>query len=115
MLVSHPVEQIPVRMDAHGRMRIGETNVLLDVVIYAFRVGSTPENITQQYPSLSLEDVYLALGYYLRHRQDVDAYIWAQETEAVQMQQQRAPEHTPQVTKAMLLARLAQQQTPTDA
>jgi uncharacterized protein (DUF433 family) len=55
---------------------------LLDLVIYLFRLGHTPETITAQYPSLSLDDVYLAIGYYLRHRDEVETYLRQQESEA---------------------------------
>ncbi|MHB8627968.1 MAG: DUF433 domain-containing protein [Aggregatilineales bacterium] len=82
MILTAPTEQIPIRSDEHGRLRVGNTRVLLDLVIYSFRLGSTPETITQQYPTLSLDDVYLALGYYLRHRDDVDSYLRQQEAEA---------------------------------
>ena len=81
-MIDTPVtEQIPIR-EEDGRLRVGNTRILLDLVIYAFRLGSTPETITEQYPSLSLDDVYLAIGYYLRHRDSIDAYLMEQETEA---------------------------------
>jgi hypothetical protein len=41
----------------HGRLRVGNTRVLLDLVICSFRLGHTPETITAQYPSLSLDDL----------------------------------------------------------
>jgi hypothetical protein len=35
----------------------------------------SPEEIVLRYDVLRLEDVYLVLGYYLRHKADVDAYM----------------------------------------
>ena len=99
-------EKIPIRTDEHGRMRVGGTRVLLDLVIYAFRLGSTPETITEQYPSLSLDDVYLAIGYYLRHREEFDTYLRQQEAEAEAFRQEFEAQHPPTLTKAILLARL---------
>ncbi len=47
----------------------------LDTVVSAFNAGSAPEEIVLRYDSLRLEDVYLVLGYYLRHRAEVDIYL----------------------------------------
>ena len=106
MAITTPIsEQIPIRSD-NGRLRVGQTPVLLDLVIYAFRLGSTPENITEQYPSLSLDDVYLALGYYLRHRDEVDAYLQEQETEADAFRRDYEAKHPPKLTREVLLDRL---------
>jgi hypothetical protein len=75
-------------------------------VIYAFRLGSTPENIAEQYPSLSLDDVYLPLGYYLRHREEVDAYLQGQEAEAEAFRREYEEQRPPTLTRDVLLARL---------
>lgn len=106
MIADTIIEQIPIRRDEHGRLRVGKTCVLLDLVIYAFRLGSTPETITEQYPSLSLDDVYLAIGYYLRHRDDIDDYLRQQEAEAEAFRREYEVQHPPTLTKAVLLARL---------
>lgn len=106
MAITTPIsEQIPIRAD-NGRLRVGQTNILLDLVIYAFRLGSTPENITEQYPSLSLDDVYLALGYYLRHRDEVDAYLRDQEAEAEAFRREYEAKHPSALTREVLLDRL---------
>jgi uncharacterized protein (DUF433 family) len=106
-MIETPItEQIPIRADEHGRLRVGSTRILLDLVIYSFRLGHTPETITAQYPSLSLDDVYLAIGYYLRHRDEVDAYLLQQEMEAEAFRQAYEQEHPPKLTRAILLERL---------
>ncbi|MCZ7674406.1 MAG: DUF433 domain-containing protein [Chloroflexi bacterium] len=69
---THP---IPLRLDADGDWRVGQTRVLLDLVIHAFNAGRTPEEIVQSYNTLPLEDVYAVIAYYLRHQFEVDAYI----------------------------------------
>lgn len=99
-------EQIPIRADEHGRLRVGDTRVLLDLVIYSYRLGSTPETITEQYPTLSLDDVYLAIGYYLRHTAEIDAYLRQQEVEADAFRREYEAQHPPALTREVLLARL---------
>lgn len=65
----------PLHKDATGAFRIGNSRVLLELVIRAFQDGASPESIVQRYPTLSLSDVYLTIGYYLRHRDAVEAYL----------------------------------------
>jgi uncharacterized protein (DUF433 family) len=69
-----------VRKDEAGVMRVGETRVTLDSVIYPFRHGDSAESIRSQYPSLTLEEVYGAIAYYLGHRDEVDTYLEQQES-----------------------------------
>jgi uncharacterized protein (DUF433 family) len=65
----------PLHEDATGAIRVGNIRVLLELVIRAFQDGASPESIVQRYSSLSLSDVYLTIGYYLRHRDAVEAYL----------------------------------------
>jgi uncharacterized protein (DUF433 family) len=68
-------EKTYVRVDEHGVLRVVGTRVMLDSVVAAFRQGHSPETIRQQYPALSLEEVYGSLTYYLAHRDEVNAYL----------------------------------------
>src|SRR5215472_8999598 len=54
---------------------VGGSRVSLDSIVYAFQQGSSPEEIQQGWPVLSLEQVYGAITYYLAHRAQVDAYL----------------------------------------
>jgi uncharacterized protein (DUF433 family) len=101
-----PEPPIPIRVDEHGRWRVGNTNVLLDLVIYSFRLGNTPETITDQYPSLSLAQVYMALGYYLDHRDELDSYLRQQEEQAEIHRSEDEARYPLKLTRDILLARL---------
>lgn len=70
-----------VRIDEHGVMRVGQTRVMLDGVVAAFDQGHSAETIREQYPSLSLEDVYGAIAYYLGNQGEVEEYLKRQEAE----------------------------------
>ena len=65
----------PLVADDNGVVRVRGSRVRLDTVIYAFNQGATAEEILQQYPSLALSDIYATIGYYLQHRDSVDAYL----------------------------------------
>jgi len=85
MALTVEAQPIPLRRDADGAWRIGQTRVLLDLVIHAFNAGRAPEEIVQSYNTLNLEDVYAVIAYYLRNQLEVDAYLHhrQQETDAL--------------------------------
>jgi len=66
---------LPLKVDKAGVARVGGTRVTLDTVVRAFLRGATAEEIAQQYPSLSLSDVYATISYYLQNREDVEEYL----------------------------------------
>jgi uncharacterized protein (DUF433 family) len=78
-----------------GGYYVAGTRVSLDSLVYAFRIGESPETIQQQLPSLSLEQVYGAIAFYLGHQAEVDANIREGEEQIhrlVQPLSQRKPE-----------------------
>ena len=81
-------EPSPLKADVHGVIRVGGTRVPLDTLIAAYREGATAEEIAEQYPSLTLADIYASLAYYLRHRSDVDAYLVQGEAESAHTQEE---------------------------
>jgi uncharacterized protein (DUF433 family) len=73
---------VPLREDEQGAIRIGNTRVLLDVVIHEFRNGASAEGIVESYDALTLADVYAVISYYLQHTDAVHAYLHRREQEA---------------------------------
>ena len=79
-----------VTTDKYGVMRVGQTRVMLDSVLASFHEGCSAETIAQQYPSLSLEEVYGAIAFSLGHSDIVDAYlarqdaVWRRERQAAE-------------------------------
>jgi uncharacterized protein (DUF433 family) len=66
---------MPLVSGADGVMRVRGTRVALETVVAAFTEGATAEEIAQQYPSVSLADVYQVIGYYLRHSAELESYL----------------------------------------
>ncbi len=75
MISDPPTMTIPLRTDEHGAIRIGQTGVLLELVIHAYYLGETPEGMVESYPSLTTSDVYVVIAYYLANREEIDAYV----------------------------------------
>jgi uncharacterized protein (DUF433 family) len=58
------------------RIRVKGTRIGIDLLIDAFNAGSPPEMIMRNYyPSLTLEQVYATITYYLHNKAEMDAYI----------------------------------------
>ena len=87
MNVPIQTETPPLQQDSSGALRIGESRVLLELVIRAFQDGATPEAIVQQYATTTLPDVYSVIGYYLRHRDEIDAYLAERDRMAEEVRQ----------------------------
>lgn len=75
-------EAPPLTLDGTGGLRIGNSRVLLELVIRAFEDGATPEAITQRYETATLADIYSVIAYYLRHRDEINTYLMAREERA---------------------------------
>jgi uncharacterized protein (DUF433 family) len=79
-------DDVPLRVDEYGDVRVGTCRVLLDTVIRAYQRGEGPEAIAAGYDPLALPDVYNVIGYYLRHREEVDAYLAQRERDAERLE-----------------------------
>jgi uncharacterized protein (DUF433 family) len=99
------LEPTPIETDPHGIVRVAKTRVTLDSVVTAFLEGCTPEEIGEQYPSLQLPDIYLVIGYYLRHRDEVHTYLVERQRQASVIQQDTEQRFNPIGIRARLLAR----------
>jgi uncharacterized protein (DUF433 family) len=102
-------DPVPLRVDEHGVIRVGNSQVLLDVVIREFNNGADPEAIAHGYSTLQLADVYAVIAYFLRHRQEVDSYLHARREEAEKLRQEiEAKQPSRAELRSKLLARKAQ-------
>jgi uncharacterized protein (DUF433 family) len=75
MSITLQSEPVPLSADESGVIRVGGTRVTLDTIIAAFQEGETPEVIADQYPAVALADVYATITFYLRHREEIEAYL----------------------------------------
>src|SRR5580700_9655799 len=81
-------DPIPLRVDEDGVIRVGDSQVLLDIVIREFNNGAEPEALAHGYPTLSLADVYGVIAYYLRHRKEIDDYLDMRRQDAEKLRQE---------------------------
>lgn len=98
-------QPVPLRQDEHGVMRVGDTRVTLDTVVYAFQQGATPEEIVQRYPSVTLAEVYQVVAYYLNRKDEVDEYLRLREAEAMKVREENERRFPSAGVRERLLAR----------
>jgi uncharacterized protein (DUF433 family) len=66
----------------NGGFYVAGTRVSLDSIVYSFKAGDSPETIRQNFHSLTLQQVYAAIAFYLAHETEVEANIREGEEEA---------------------------------
>jgi hypothetical protein len=59
----------------------------VELVLWAFQDGATPEAIVQRYPTLSLVEVYTVIAYYLQHQDEMERYLAKQEQRATEVRE----------------------------
>ena len=108
MTLAVVAEPAPLKTNADGVVRVGNTRVTLDTVIAVFNQGTTAEEIVYRYPSLRLADVYATIGFYLNHQQEVETYLQQRQQQAQEIRKMNEARFDPQGLRDRLLARQAE-------
>jgi uncharacterized protein (DUF433 family) len=74
-------------------IRIAGTRVGIETVLRDYQEGASPEEIVLHYPTLSLDQVYATITYYLANREKIQDYLAQvrQRQEEAWQEQQRHP------------------------
>lgn len=97
-------DPVPLRVEEGGVIRIGRSRITLDLIVEQYENGMTPEDMVRAYDTLVLADVHAAIADYLRHRDEVRAYVERREDEAAALRAKIEAER-PRITREELLAR----------
>jgi uncharacterized protein (DUF433 family) len=97
---------VPIHEGPPGVFRVGNSRVLLELVLDAFKRGESPEAIVRSYRSLRLAEVYAVISRYLATPAPFDEYLRCcdEDAEAVRRKLEAAGV-TGGVSKEELLAR----------
>ena len=84
-----------VEQTSDGGWRLTGSRVSFDSVIHGYWDGRSPEGIAEEFPSLSVEQVYGAIAYYLGHRAEIDSYLADQSERWRQLRRESQAQHGP--------------------
>ncbi len=59
----------------NGGWRVGETRVSLDSIVHAYWDGKSPEAIAEEFPTITAEQVYGVIAFYLHNKPEIDQYL----------------------------------------
>lgn len=95
-----------IRLKGH---RIGIEDILYEYIHNAM----SPETMTARFPTLTLEQIYATILYYLRHKETLDSYLadWLERTEQRRREQAANPTPTILHLRRLRAEREAQQAT----
>lgn len=77
--------------DADGVFRVIGSRVTLDSIVHLFKSGATAEQIQEDFPSVTLSDVYSVLAYYLQHSREVERYLEQQDQASRKLREHISP------------------------
>ena len=97
-------ERPRLRVDECGAVRVGATRISLDLVVEQYENGMTPDEMVRAYDTLVLADAYAVIAFYLRHRDQVQAYL-KRRTEEADALRAKIEAERPRVSREELLAR----------
>jgi len=97
-------DPVPLSVDEHGTIRVAGTRLTLDSVIGVYKQGKTAEEIRECFSGIILADIYAVLGYYLRHKQEVDAYLAEQDAAGEAVWQEVEAKQLPSPFRERVLA-----------
>jgi uncharacterized protein (DUF433 family) len=88
--VATTIEHVEER---EGEYYASRTRVPVGVVVAAWKREDAPERIVEQFPSLSLADVYGVITYYLDHQREIEAHFARLRDEEERARQAARAEH----------------------
>lgn len=79
-----PIERLLTRTDevCGGRPRVDGTRVTVQQIVIMYKSGFSPEGIADQYPHLTLAQIYAALAYYHANRDEIESALASEAAES---------------------------------
>lgn len=75
MIADMPTITVPIKVWKDGSIRIGDTRVLLEIILWAYLRGDSPADIAYAFDSVTIAQVSAAIAYYHANQSEVDAYL----------------------------------------
>lgn len=96
-----------------GDIRLKNSRIGIETILYEYiDCGRSPEEIAQIYQSITLEQIYATILYYLQNKEIVSAYMknWLEHGHRMREQQRLNPPPISEKLRQMRIARQAKKQ-----
>jgi hypothetical protein len=103
---------VPLWEDPPGVFRVGNSRVLLELVIWAFKRGETPEGIVRSYRTLHLADVYAVISRCLANPAPFEDYLRQCDEQAEAVRRKIEASQRPGPSREELVARQGERVEP---
>ncbi|MEE8450381.1 MAG: DUF433 domain-containing protein [Thermoguttaceae bacterium] len=101
------LDSLYLEMHSEDDVRVKGTRVGIEHLLSAYLAGSLPEEMAIEFPTLTLEQVHGIIAWYLRNREDADAYLHRRQRRARRARAQQREHGGPEIVQR--LRRLAEQ------
>jgi len=81
-------QSVPLTRGDDGVLRIAGSRVTFDSIVHQFKSGATAEQIQEDFPSVTLSDIYAVIAYFLQHPRAVEDYLSEQAQAAQQVRRE---------------------------
>lgn len=107
MTLTIQAEAPPLTVLENGTVRIAGSRVNLEFVVEAYLSGMTAERIAEEFPTLQPADIHAVIGWFLRHRAEVETYMGEQERDGARIEEAivRSQGHGAEFKKKLLARR----------
>lgn len=77
-------QAVPLTQWEDGSIRVKDTRLLIDMIIYPHLRGECPEEIFESFPCdyYTVADIYAVIAYYLANKEKLDKYLAQREKKA---------------------------------
>ena len=87
---------IPLQTNEDGTIHVRDSRVTLDILISRYQQGKNPEAIHESFPTVSVDQIYAIIAYYLANREKLDNYLQQRKVNAEQIRQEIEANYTPE-------------------
>src|SRR5438067_10585979 len=102
------IQTVPLIREDDGTVHVTDSRVTLDTLVGAFQKGATAEQILDSFPSLSLQQIYGTIAYYLEHQVEVETYLKLRREEAASIRNEIESQQDTDGFRARICARCVQ-------
>ena len=81
-------QTVPLTRGEDGVLRVTGSRVTLDSIVAQFKSGATAEQIQEDFPSVTLNDIYSLIAYYLQQSPAVEDYLREQSQAAKEVRRE---------------------------